>query len=287
MTVPGRRHRRRRRPARPGPLPHLPRGRAALRLPVHGDRQPGRPLPAGRHAQPGAHRHPARRDRTTAAACCSAPTARCSSAPATPATRRWPPTPTSLAGKVLRIDVFGRAVGASPVYSRGHRDVTALCQRRRERRPVRHRRHASTGRTSSTRSPTAATTAARARHAARWSRSAPRRAASAAAPRRPRRVPRRPGRRAGARAHPRRDRRGDRRPRGVPRRPVRPAAHRRPRPAGRAVDHHVQPRRRRRRRPRTTTGSCASSRRPRPAAPRCDTAVLRTAPRPGAVPRLS
>ena len=36
--------------------------------------------------------------------------------------------PNSLAGKVLRIDVFGRAVGASPVYSRGHRDVTALCQ---------------------------------------------------------------------------------------------------------------------------------------------------------------
>jgi glucose/arabinose dehydrogenase len=36
--------------------------------------------------------------------------------------------PASLAGKVLRVDVFGRAVGASPVYSRGHRDVTALCQ---------------------------------------------------------------------------------------------------------------------------------------------------------------
>jgi glucose/arabinose dehydrogenase len=36
--------------------------------------------------------------------------------------------PNSLAGKVLRIDTFGRAVGASPVYSRGHRDVTALCQ---------------------------------------------------------------------------------------------------------------------------------------------------------------
>ena len=34
----------------------------------------------------------------------------------------------SLAGKVLRIDIFGRAVGSSPVYSRGHRDVTALCQ---------------------------------------------------------------------------------------------------------------------------------------------------------------
>ena len=35
--------------------------------------------------------------------------------------------PASLAGKVLRIDVFGAAVGAGPVYSRGHRDVTALC----------------------------------------------------------------------------------------------------------------------------------------------------------------
>jgi glucose/arabinose dehydrogenase len=36
--------------------------------------------------------------------------------------------PDSLAGKVLRIDVFGRPVGAGPVFSRGHRDVTALCQ---------------------------------------------------------------------------------------------------------------------------------------------------------------
>ena len=36
--------------------------------------------------------------------------------------------PASLAGKVLRIDVFGRPVGATPVYSRGHRDVTALCR---------------------------------------------------------------------------------------------------------------------------------------------------------------
>jgi hypothetical protein len=36
--------------------------------------------------------------------------------------------PASLAGKVLRIDVFGAPVGASPVHSRGYRDVTALCQ---------------------------------------------------------------------------------------------------------------------------------------------------------------
>ncbi|TYP85960.1 glucose/arabinose dehydrogenase [Blastococcus xanthinilyticus] len=37
--------------------------------------------------------------------------------------------PASLAGKVLRIDIFGRPVlGADPVFSRGHRDVTALCQ---------------------------------------------------------------------------------------------------------------------------------------------------------------
>jgi glucose/arabinose dehydrogenase len=36
--------------------------------------------------------------------------------------------PGSLAGKVLRIDVFGRPVGASPVFSRGHRNVTALCR---------------------------------------------------------------------------------------------------------------------------------------------------------------
>jgi len=34
----------------------------------------------------------------------------------------------SLAGKVLHIDTFGRAVGPSAVYSLGHRDVTALCR---------------------------------------------------------------------------------------------------------------------------------------------------------------
>ena len=35
--------------------------------------------------------------------------------------------PNSTAGKVLHMDVFGRPVGASLVYSRGHRDVTAIC----------------------------------------------------------------------------------------------------------------------------------------------------------------
>jgi len=35
--------------------------------------------------------------------------------------------PTSLAGKVLRIDVFGHRVGNRPYFTRGHRDVTALC----------------------------------------------------------------------------------------------------------------------------------------------------------------
>ena len=35
--------------------------------------------------------------------------------------------PASLAGKVLKIDVFGAPVGAGLVYSRGHRNVTALC----------------------------------------------------------------------------------------------------------------------------------------------------------------
>ncbi|QXG76964.1 PQQ-dependent sugar dehydrogenase [Modestobacter sp. L9-4] len=34
---------------------------------------------------------------------------------------------TSLAGKVLAVDVFGQPVGPSPVLSSGHRDVTALC----------------------------------------------------------------------------------------------------------------------------------------------------------------
>ena len=37
--------------------------------------------------------------------------------------------PASLAGKVLRVDVFGRPVGRTPVFSRGHADVTALCPR--------------------------------------------------------------------------------------------------------------------------------------------------------------
>jgi glucose/arabinose dehydrogenase len=37
--------------------------------------------------------------------------------------------PASLAGKVLAVDVFGRPVNAGgPVVSRGHRNVTALCQ---------------------------------------------------------------------------------------------------------------------------------------------------------------
>ena len=36
--------------------------------------------------------------------------------------------PGSLAGKVLRIDVFGNPVGGRPYMTRGHRDVTALCQ---------------------------------------------------------------------------------------------------------------------------------------------------------------
>jgi glucose/arabinose dehydrogenase len=37
--------------------------------------------------------------------------------------------PASLAGKVLRMDVFGRPVGGeSLVFTRGHRDVTAICQ---------------------------------------------------------------------------------------------------------------------------------------------------------------
>jgi glucose/arabinose dehydrogenase len=35
--------------------------------------------------------------------------------------------PASLAGKVLHVDVFGRPVGAGPVYSSGLGDVTALC----------------------------------------------------------------------------------------------------------------------------------------------------------------
>jgi glucose/arabinose dehydrogenase len=36
--------------------------------------------------------------------------------------------PNSLAGKVLHVDVFGHPAGSGPVFSRGHSDVTALCQ---------------------------------------------------------------------------------------------------------------------------------------------------------------
>jgi glucose/arabinose dehydrogenase len=35
--------------------------------------------------------------------------------------------PVSLAGKVLQIDVFGGPVGPDPVFTSGHRDVTAVC----------------------------------------------------------------------------------------------------------------------------------------------------------------
>ncbi len=35
--------------------------------------------------------------------------------------------PASLGGKVLRIDVFGGPVGPGPVFTSGHRDVTAVC----------------------------------------------------------------------------------------------------------------------------------------------------------------
>jgi glucose/arabinose dehydrogenase len=36
--------------------------------------------------------------------------------------------PRSLAGKVLEVDVFGHPAGRSPVFSKGFRNVTALCQ---------------------------------------------------------------------------------------------------------------------------------------------------------------
>ena len=44
--------------------------------------------------------------------------------------------PRSLAGKVLRIDVFGGAPGGDPVHSSGHRDVPALCTAGGEDAPV-------------------------------------------------------------------------------------------------------------------------------------------------------
>jgi glucose/arabinose dehydrogenase len=44
--------------------------------------------------------------------------------------------PRSLAGKVLRIDVFGRPVGDSRIYSSGHRDVAALCSTGADESPL-------------------------------------------------------------------------------------------------------------------------------------------------------
>jgi glucose/arabinose dehydrogenase len=44
--------------------------------------------------------------------------------------------PTSLAGKVLHIDVFGRPVEGDRVYSSGHRDVAALCSTGGEDEPL-------------------------------------------------------------------------------------------------------------------------------------------------------
>jgi glucose/arabinose dehydrogenase len=44
--------------------------------------------------------------------------------------------PRSLAGKVLHIDVFGRAVGQNRIYSSGHRDVAALCSTGSEDAPL-------------------------------------------------------------------------------------------------------------------------------------------------------
>ena len=131
MTVPGRRHHRRRRSARAGPVADLPRGRAALRLHVDRDRQPRRPVPDGRHPQPRAHRHPARRGRTTAAACSSTPRATCSSAPATRATPRSPPTRTRWPA---------RSCGSTSSAARGHRARLQQRPPRRHRAVPEHRR---------------------------------------------------------------------------------------------------------------------------------------------------
>ena len=51
---------------------------------------------------------------TTAAGSPSPPTGRCMSEPATPATRQLPPIPASLAGKVLRLDEFGKPAASNP-----------------------------------------------------------------------------------------------------------------------------------------------------------------------------
>ena len=164
-----------------------------------------------------------------------------SSAPATPATPRWRADPASLAGQGAAHRRLRRArSAAAPVFSRGHRDVTALCPAGEDAELLRRRRRRDDG-------PDELDTADR------------RGATTPAAPARWPRCPAEEGGLGGCavaggavflgaldgeRVHvaaARRGRRGRRRPRGVPRRAVRPAAHRRPRRRGRAVDHHVQP----------------------------------------------
>ena len=109
------------------PSPHLPPGRPALRLPVHGHRQPRRPVPAGRHPEPGADRDPARRDRQRRRPAVRRRRHAVRRHRGHRGTRRSPPTrtrwPARCSGSTPR-----PCRGRLAVYGRGHRDVTALCR---------------------------------------------------------------------------------------------------------------------------------------------------------------
>ena len=122
-----------------GAVAHLRRGRPALRLHLHRHRQPGGALPDRRDAEPGAHRHPARPEPQRRRAAVRPPTARCSSAPATPATRRWPRTRRRWPARCCTSTSSATRSAAAPVFATGLGDVTALCTARR-RQGLRHRR---------------------------------------------------------------------------------------------------------------------------------------------------
>ena len=260
----GHRHRGRRRAAGAGALAHLRRGRPALRLRLHRDRQPGGALPAGRHAEPGAHRHPPRRD---------AQRRRPAVRPRRQALRRHrrhrgpalAADPASLAGKVLRIDVFGAPVGDPGLQPRaprrdgavpvGGEDAAGVLtpDRRRRRGPDELDLVTEGGDHGRRRAP------------------ARRGAADGGRPGRLRRrrrggVPRRAGRRSGCTSSrwtaPGRP--GATRSEFLDRRST-AGCDRRPRRRGRAVDHHVQPGRRRHARRGRRQGAAGSCRRRRPA----------------------
>ena len=78
------------------------------------------------------HRHPQGRDAQRRPDRLRRRPVACTSAPATPGTRRWPSDPASLAGKVLRLDEFGKPAESNPtagsaIYASGFTQVAGMC----------------------------------------------------------------------------------------------------------------------------------------------------------------